>query len=53
MGNLKKKLIGNKTCDEQLFIESNKLQKNITNINLELSLFPFVFPHGHGAYDVK
>jgi len=29
MGNLKKQLIGNKTCDEQLLIESNRLQKKL------------------------
>jgi hypothetical protein len=31
----------------------NGLQDNVTSIILELSLFLFVFPHGHGAYDGK
>jgi hypothetical protein len=31
-------------------IPCNGLQNNVTNTTLELSLFPFLFPHGHGAY---
>jgi hypothetical protein len=46
-------LTRNKTCNEQLLIECNVLQKNITNINLKLSLFQFLFPHENGAYDGK
>jgi hypothetical protein len=53
MGNLKKSLTRNKTCDKQLLIECNGLQKKFANINLELSLFAFLFPHGNDAYDGK
>jgi hypothetical protein len=34
-------------------IECIGLQKSIANINLELGLFPFLFPHGNAAYDGK
>jgi hypothetical protein len=38
---------------EQLITWYNGLQDNTTSIILDLSLFPFLFPHGHGAYDGK
>jgi len=31
----------------------NGLQDNTKSTTLELSLFPFLFLHGHGAYDGK
>jgi hypothetical protein len=34
-------------------IRCNGLQNNVTSITLELNVFPFLFPHGHGACDGK
>jgi hypothetical protein len=38
---------------EQLITWYNGLRDNTTSIISDLSLFPFLFPHGHGAYDGK
>jgi hypothetical protein len=48
-----KQLHKNKICHEKLIAQSNGLQDNTKYITLEIILFPFLFPHGHGAYDGK
>jgi hypothetical protein len=53
MQNMTKQLHKNKVCHEKLIVQSNGLQDNTKNITLEISLFPFLFPHGHGVYDGK
>jgi len=53
MGNLEKIFQEKNTFHEQLITWYNGLQDNVANITLELSLFPFLFPHGHDAYDDK
>ncbi len=53
MENLWKKLQKKNTFHEQLITRYDGLQDNITGITFELSLSPFLFPHGHGAYDGK
>jgi hypothetical protein len=51
MGNMKKWLKNNEIFNEQLLIWCDGSQNNVTSITLKLSLFPFLFSHGHGAYD--
>ncbi len=53
MGILEKKIPKKKTFHKQLITRYNGLQDNVKSITLELSLFPFLFPHGHGAHDGK
>jgi hypothetical protein len=53
MPNMTKQLHKNKVCHETNIVQSSGLQDNTKNITLEVSLFPFLFPHGHGAYDDK
>jgi hypothetical protein len=53
MGNVTKILFVNKISHEKFIIRSNWLQDDVKNITSKLSLFPFLFPHGNGAYDGK
>jgi hypothetical protein len=52
-GNMKKQLIEKNTCNEKKLVKYNGLQCDTKNIILELSLFPFLFLHGHDAYGGK
>jgi hypothetical protein len=53
MRNVTKRLHKSEVCHEKIIVQSNGLQDNTTNITLEISLFPFLFPHGYDAYDGK
>jgi hypothetical protein len=48
-----KTLHKNEVCHEKLIVWSNGLQDNIKSITLKINSFPFLFPHGYGAYDGK
>jgi hypothetical protein len=48
-----KKLYKNEVCHEKLIVWSNGLQDNTKSITFKFILFPFLFPHGYGAYDGK
>ncbi len=53
MGNMTKILHKNEVCHEKLIVQSNGLEENKKYLILEIILFPFLFPHGYGAYDGK
>ncbi len=48
-----KRLPKHNTFHKQLITWYNGLQDNVKSITLELSLFPFLFPHGQCAHDGK
>jgi len=48
-----RRLHKNEVCHENLIVWFNGFQNNTKNIDLEIILFPFLFPHGNGAYDGK
>jgi hypothetical protein len=52
-GKFGKKITKKNTFHKQLITRYNGLLNNVTSITLELNLFLFIFPHGHGAYDGK
>jgi hypothetical protein len=38
---------------EAMIVKETTLNMKKDNLSLEMAMFPFLFPHGHGVYDGK